>query len=79
MRKITTRVPINAKFISNAPNNFVVCWNGFTFGVANGQVFNSAKFTTKEDELNWLNAELLFIAGITERIKMYKDWRINTK
>ncbi len=73
MRKISTKFPGKiTKFVYNSPSNFVVCWNGVTFGMADGCLFNSANFPTKQDELNWLKAELLFIEGVKERIEMYQ-------
>ncbi len=62
---------VRAKFCYNNPDNFVVCWNGVTFGITGGGIFTDAKFSDKAQEANWVSKELMFIDGIKERIETY--------
>jgi hypothetical protein len=71
MKKITTKLP-EAKFIYGNPNNFVVCWNGLTFGAMESRPFNNGKFESKFREIEWTNREIFFIESLLERVKRYR-------
>ncbi len=72
MRKLTTQLP-NSSFRYSSPTNFVVCWNGATFGAAQGALFNSWQAKDSAEELHWLERELMFIRAIEEKIAAYKS------
>ncbi len=78
MRKITTHVKPGKIFSCSNPNNFVVIWNNYTFGCAEGRPFTNMSFSdfvkdTKKVEIDWLTMELLFIDSLREKLSYYKS------
>ena len=78
MKHITTN-PGDSSFKYSSPNNFVVIWDGATFGIADGWPFTSIKFNgatpaqTKALEKDWLRHEIHFIEAILEKVKIYAE------
>lgn len=57
------------------PNNFVITWANQTFGVMNGEPFSTGQFrwSPRDTKLRWLDAEILFLKTILERIVRYRE------
>lgn len=58
------------------PDNFVITWANQTFGIMNGEPFSTGgplRRVGLARKLDWLNAEILFLQTILERITRFRD------
>lgn len=60
-------------FQFGSADNFVITWANVTFGVLNGKSFCSTPW--REPEPAWLQAEILFLNQMLERITRYLEVR----
>ncbi len=57
-------------------DHFVITWANYTLGLMGGKPFctpGSMRYWTRGDQISWLNAEIMFVGQMGERLIRYRD------